>query len=77
MASLVLALTMDTTTCSFTYKERAPQGGAPQNNRMKLTRGEGCSQAGGAHSRAARARGVLSRRAQLMRVFYGRELARA
>ena len=39
------------------------------NSRLKLTRGEGCSHAGGAHPRALRARGVVSRRAQLNRVF--------
>jgi hypothetical protein len=38
--------------------------GMPPNNRLKLTRGEGASHASGAHARASRARGVVSRRAQ-------------
>jgi hypothetical protein len=38
------------------------------NNRLKLTRGERRSHGSGAHSRASRARGILSRRAQLKRV---------
>jgi hypothetical protein len=38
---------------------------------MKLTRGEGGSHGCGAHSRAAGARIILSRRAQLIRVFDG------
>jgi hypothetical protein len=38
------------------------------NNRMKLTRGEGGSHGSRAHSRAAGAGSVLSRRAELIRV---------
>jgi len=39
----------------------------PPNNRLKLTRGDGASHASGAHARASRARGIVSRRAQLKR----------
>jgi hypothetical protein len=44
---------------------------ARPNNRMKLTRGEGGAHGRGAHSCAARVRIVLSRPAQLIRVFDG------
>jgi hypothetical protein len=43
----------------------------PANNALKLTRGEGRSHFRGAPSRALRARGFMSRRAQLNAVFCG------
>jgi len=47
-------------------RRQRPLSHAPSNKRMKLTRGEG-----GSHRRpGSGARGILSRRAQLIRVFY-------
>src|SRR5262249_14925382 len=47
-------------------------GAGLPNNALKLTRGERGSHSSGAPSRASRARGIMSRRAQLNAVFDGR-----